>query len=506
MSKTYRTCLLLIILIVTSYAIITPVKAQPRTITVPENYPTISSAIEHAQNNDIIYVKAGNYSENSLSINKSITLIGENKDSTTISLDSPSHEETVSIIFHYIWYDSALRVTSDGFKLSGFTITTTGGNIIIDGNRTKITANTIGADMSLNGSNIQLSNNRLTSQVSLNGVSATGQFCNISSNQITGGLYVNGNNHIIASNDVSGSLGVSANSSLIRANRFHDSSDSIIISGNYNLISGNSIDRYGLGPEITGTSNNFFLNNVTRCGVAISPGSGNIFYANYFSKNAWILEGAYQNSSESVFFYNNFVDNYNYKIGSSQKSICLIDDGTKGNYWSDYIGRDANGDSIGDTPYTLDLNHVDHYPLVSPFNFSSIPEAIPDIFIEPNITLTNPQSTEYAIDYLPILVTTDDHAVGYYYSIDNQHPLTFTGNTTITGLNEGQHNITAYAMDNFGNLVSSQTINFTIQESPPFALDVITAITVLVIFAVIVLYIKKRRKSLGTYMPCFRRL
>ncbi|HSV50113.1 MAG TPA: hypothetical protein VLH35_07330, partial [Candidatus Acidoferrales bacterium] len=273
MVKAYRACLLIIaLLLVISASITIPVKAQPRTITVPEDYTTISAAIEHASNSDVIYVKAGNYSENSLSINKSISLIGENRDTTIISLDSPSHEETVSIIFRYIWHDPALTVTCDGFKLSGFTITTTGGNILVSGNKTKITTNSIGADISINGSSIQLTNNQFTPQISLNGVSVTGQFCNISSNQIVGALYVGGQYHVIASNDVSGSMGISANNSLIRGNRFHDSSDRVIISGNYNLISRNSIERYGLGPRITGTSNSFFLNNVTQCGMAISPG------------------------------------------------------------------------------------------------------------------------------------------------------------------------------------------------------------------------------------------
>jgi len=33
-----------------------------------------------------------------------------------------------------------------------------------------------------------------------------------------------------------------------------------------------------------------------------------------------------------------------------------------GNYWSDYIGIDANHDGIGDTPYTIDANNIDRYP------------------------------------------------------------------------------------------------------------------------------------------------
>jgi len=44
----------------------------------------------------------------------------------------------------------------------------------------------------------------------------------------------------------------------------------------------------------------------------------------------------------------------------------LWDDGVSGgNYWSDYTGEDLDSDGVGDTPYTIDSDSIDRYPLMS---------------------------------------------------------------------------------------------------------------------------------------------
>jgi nitrous oxidase accessory protein NosD len=67
-------------------------------------------------------------------------------------------------------------------------------------------------------------------------------------------------------------------------------------------------------------------------------------------------------------YHNNFINNTQH-VGTVTVSEVAWDDGypSGGNYWSDYAGADGNGDGIGDTSYTIDMNNTDSYPLMSPY-------------------------------------------------------------------------------------------------------------------------------------------
>ena len=54
------------------------------------------------------------------------------------------------------------------------------------------------------------------------------------------------------------------------------------------------------------------------------------------------------------------------------------------------------------------------------------------------------------------------------YSLDGQQNITFSGNTNLTDISNGLHNITVYAQDTFGNIGSSQTTSFTVAKSAVF--------------------------------------
>jgi parallel beta-helix repeat protein len=199
-----------------------------------------------------------------------------------------------------------------------------------------------------------------------------------------------------------------------------------LISSSYNTMSGNNVTNnkyYGIFLEYSSynsVSANYMANNTY--GIALSSSLSNIMSANTVKNNTYGIELYYYSDSNSVcannitnnyrgiwlhyystnngvsannitnnyygieldysannfIRHNNFVDNAAQATVSPLESVNVWDDGypSGGNYWSDYSGVDLykgpsqnvpGSDGIGDTPYVIDANNTDRYPLMNPW-------------------------------------------------------------------------------------------------------------------------------------------
>ena len=198
-------------------------------------------------------------------------------------------------------------------------------------------------------------------------------------------------------------------------NKISDSHHGIFIGySSHNEIANNNLSNNNRGVELFFSGDNTVRNSIilnSSEGIVLGSSSSNNLINNTISSNNWgiyflnssnneISNNVISNNEKGLYFIyysnnnkiylNNFINNaknadswgstniwnsthqINYTYNGSQYTNYL------GNHWSDYAGSDADGDGIGDTPYSID-GETDNYPLMQPWEryFPTTPTPIP---------------------------------------------------------------------------------------------------------------------------------
>ncbi|HOO53398.1 MAG TPA: NosD domain-containing protein [Methanothrix sp.] len=295
------------------------------------DYTSIQAAINAACPGDTIEVQSGIYYEN-VDVNKTLTLRGVDNGTGLPVVDAGGS-------------GSAITLSADGCTLEGFGATNSGGEfpcagISVTSDNNSISGNNVSSN-NWDGISLDYSSANTISGNTVTDNAATGIYLRYSSDNT---IEENAAN----SNGLGGiSLWPSSENNIVIGNTANYNTQNGIYVGesNSNTVSGNTATgnhQYGIWLSSSSGNNTISDNTATGnilYGIHLSSSSGNTIYQNSFNNtnNSW-----------------------------SDSSNTWNSPALRGNRWSDYTGRDIDGDGIGDAPYNISGgSEQDYYPLTN---------------------------------------------------------------------------------------------------------------------------------------------
>jgi parallel beta-helix repeat protein len=271
---------------------------------VPQDYPTIQSAINNASQGDTILVANGIYNEQLL-INKTIMLLGAGADTT---------------ILNGAWTQTAAQITAPNVTIKGFTIQGFKTGIII--NQTQ---------------NIHIQENKITQTLT------------------KGAMYIiNSQNITIANNTLTNNY--CAGVSMFKTNQTLFLQNTVFRNGGVGVYFENCTDFVA--------KDNYIESNEGDA-IACAYGYNLLITGNTFAFNGY--RGIWATNSNGTAYHNNFIQNFENARAIKSSFTWDNGYPSGGNYWSNYTGIDENNDGISDVPLVINENNVDHFPLMKPY-------------------------------------------------------------------------------------------------------------------------------------------
>jgi hypothetical protein len=466
-------CLLCLLLAsVIGMQLVKVAKAEPKTIIVPNDYPTINQAIGNATAGDTILLRNGTYTEQTIQINQSLTFKSEYPNGATINLHPPQY------MVHgwggaEIWlYNYSVIIQASNVNLLGLTINGGGGDVEGTGDHIQLANDTSESKLYLTGNGNRIQNSSLAE------LTLTGSNCTVSDSSF-GFILMGGDFNLLSDCDASiveltGSENIVAGCSFIVSDRYSSPKVELMLlaNANSNIIYNNTLvggDRcIELNPlaNENGASCNIFLGNriegAQLDGIWVWKNSSyNVFYSNLIANNnppnaqgrtnlgnGISLGGSIDGVYNTLFFGNILKNNlHHFEAAHRDLGPVFFDNGTEGNYWDDYLTKCPNTTEIdhtgtGSVPYPVGGNSAgnicDNHPLIN----------------EPSVSIAIPALPEPWASVLPTTL------LAQISSISTSNPSLPT--TTVPALTDSGSTVN---LEISGNITTAQMVNVTIASN-----------------------------------------
>ena len=101
------------------------------------------------------------------------------------------------------------------------------------------------------------------------------------------------------------------------------------------------------------------------------------------------------------------------------------------------------------------LNITEQY---TPLGYGTVP---------PSLQVLSPANATYTSNDIQLVISVNRPTTWIGYSLDYQANVTVTGDVELSDMSEGEHDLTVYANDTFGNVVSSDSVYFSVDTFAP---------------------------------------
>jgi len=169
------------------------------------------------------------------------------------------------------------------------------------------------------------------------------------------------------------------------------------------------------------------------------------------------------------------------KWGAEFYVTSVLDNLAEGNHTLTIYSQDSEGkEMLSSVEFTIDKHYK--YPMA---------------------IILSPENKTHATTEVPLIWACDEKILSANYFLDDPlyGAITLSGNTTLTGLTNGTHTITVYALTERGQ-ATSQTIHFTVepeahQQAEPFPTTstIVIFVSVAVVGVGLMVYFKKCQRS-----------
>jgi parallel beta-helix repeat protein len=270
------------------------------------------------------------------------------------------HEETVPSNAGYVVLVNCNNIKAQNLNVEGICVVSTVNSLV--------TGNVISGVFNMQE---PLNNSAFYNDYTIRYTSDFGVQMQESSNVTVSGNSVSGHDYGVRLTNCTGNSVIGNN---ITGNRYYGM---LLTNSNYTTIEGNTVASNGFVRGIFTQGDAF--------GVSFYDSSFNRFVGNTVRGNNFWGIRVLNMQHDNVIYHNNFIDN---KVQGGTLQVSMLgfysgqlpnpsvwDNGTSGNYWSDYQTRYTNATEVGNsgtgnTPFVINENNIDHYPLMSPYDIS----------------------------------------------------------------------------------------------------------------------------------------